>query len=87
MKKYGALLKTMRNRAGLTQDELADRLHRTGSCISKFESDKKKLDLDTFMAWVNATGTTEVAVAVLCGMDGISIMQQVMGMMFSFWLL
>ncbi|WP_400162884.1 multiprotein-bridging factor 1 family protein [Brevibacillus sp. TJ4] len=84
---YGPLLKTMRVRAGLSQDQLAEKLHRTGSCISKFESGKKVPDMNTFMAWVHATGTMEVAVAVLCGMDGISIMQQLLGMMFAFWLI
>ena len=78
---YGPLLKTMRLRAEMSQEELAEKLHRTNSCISKFESGKKIPDISTFLAWVHATGAMEVAVAVLCGMDGISIMQNVLGMM------
>lgn len=85
--KYGSLLKTMRIRAGLSQEQLAEKLNRTGSCISKFESDKKQPDLSTFMDWVRATNATEVAVAVMCGMDGITIMQQILGMMFSWYLI
>lgn len=73
-------MQACRERAGLTQEQLADILHRTPSCICKFEKDRKVPDMPTFMAWVQATGSSDVAVAFMCGMDGISIMQQILGM-------
>ncbi len=71
-------MQACRERAGLSQEQMAERLHRTQSCISKIEKDKKVPDMSTFLLWVEATGAKDVAVAFLCGMDGISIMQNVM---------
>lgn len=75
--KFGSILQACRERAGFSQEELAEKLNRTQSCISKFEKDKRIPDMATFMQWVQATQTTEVAVAFLCGMDGISMLQKV----------
>ncbi|MCR8982620.1 helix-turn-helix domain-containing protein [Brevibacillus laterosporus] len=79
--KYGAILHACRERAGLSQEQLAEKINRSRSCISKLETDKKTLDFQTVLAWVEATGTKEVAVAFFCGMDGMSIMQNVLHMM------
>ncbi|MFP3393270.1 helix-turn-helix domain-containing protein [Brevibacillus sp. SIMBA_040] len=84
---YATLMKKMRIRAGLTQEQLAALLNRTKSCICKFEKGDKLPDIHTFMSWVRATDATEVAVAVLCGVDTTSIIQQVMGMLFTLWLI
>jgi len=76
--KIGALLQTCRTRAGLSQEEMADKLHRSQSCISKIEKDKKTVDVQTFVEWLKITQAQEVAVAFLYGMDGISIIQNLM---------
>ena len=78
MMKFGAIMQACRERAGLTQEQMADKLHRTQACISKFENDRKIPDVPTFLAWIEATGAKEVAVAFICGMDGISILQSIM---------
>lgn len=81
MKKVGALLRACRERAGLSQEELADRLNRSQSCISKYETDQKIPDIFTFLNWLQVTQAQEVAVAYLLGFDGLTILQQLMTVM------
>lgn len=76
--RFGAIMQACRERAGLTQEQMAEKLHRTQACISKYENDHKVPDMPTMLKWVEATGAKEVVVAFLCGMDGLSIMQQIM---------
>jgi len=78
VKKVGALLRACRERAGLSQEELADRLNRSQSCISKYETDQKIPDIFTFLNWLQVTQAQEVAVAYLLGFDGLTILQQLM---------
>jgi len=84
---YGAILKACRVRSKLTQSQLAEKLHIARSCVSKLESGKKLLDVPTLVKWAEATSSREVVVACLYGLDGLSIIQNVLGMMFTFWLL
>lgn len=74
----GALLRACRERAGLTQTQLAQRLHIEQACVSRAENDKKKLDIQTFVDWLKVTQAQEVAVAFLYGMDGVNIINQIM---------
>ncbi|WP_236338539.1 helix-turn-helix domain-containing protein [Paenibacillus plantiphilus] len=76
--KFGAILQACRERAGLSQEQLAEKLNRSRSCISKIEGDKKTLDAETLIKWTDLTNAREVAVSFFCGMDGLSIMQHVM---------
>ena len=76
--KVGALLKACRERAGLSQEELAHRLNRSQSCVSRMEKDRMMPDLATFVQWMNVTQAHEVAIAFLYGMDGISILQNIL---------
>lgn len=78
MIKVGALLRACRERAGLSQEELAHRLNRSQSCISKFETDSKVPDIFTFVQWIQATNAQEVAIAFLYGLDGINVLQQLL---------
>lgn len=73
--KFGAIMQACRERAGLTQEEMAARLDRTQACISKFENDRKIPDMETMRNWAEVTGTPEVMVAYLYGMDGLEILQ------------
>ncbi|MEK3955343.1 helix-turn-helix domain-containing protein [Psychrobacillus sp. FSL K6-1464] len=87
--RYGAILQACRERAGFTQEEMAHRLNRSQSCVSKFEKDTKVPDMNTFLQWVNATNAQEVAVAFLYGMDGITMIQQLLPIIaggFALWL-
>ena len=78
--KIGAILQACRERAKLTQEEMAARLNRTQSCISKIERDHKLPDLPTLIEWLNITNAKEVFVAYLYGLDGLTILQNILGM-------
>ncbi|MDY0396813.1 multiprotein-bridging factor 1 family protein [Virgibacillus halophilus] len=75
--KVGAILKACRMRSGLSQEELAHRLFVNQSDISKFESDVKEPSISIFQQWMMNTQAQEVMVAFFCGIDGISIMQNI----------
>lgn len=72
---FGAILKSCRERAGLTQEQLAELLHRSRSCISKIESDKKTLDAATLIRWGDVTSAKEVVCAIVYGIDPNVIIQ------------
>lgn len=75
---YGAILKALRVKSKMTQEQLAERLNRSRPCISKIENDSKTVDMPTFMQWVHATNCPEVAVAMMYGMDGLTIVNQLL---------
>lgn len=76
--KLGALLKACRQKANISQFEMATNMNRSQSCISKFENDEKVPDAYTLMQWGQLTNCPEVIVAFLYGMDGITIIQQLL---------
>jgi transcriptional regulator with XRE-family HTH domain len=76
----GAILRAVRVRAGLSQEELAERLNYNQSDISKFETGHKEPPASVFLRWFRETNAHEVAVAYLCGLDGITIMQSILSM-------
>ncbi len=77
LSRVGAALKACRARAGFTQEELADKLFISQSDVSKYENDTMEPHLSTLQAWTSNTQAPEVLVAFLCGMDGMSIMQNI----------
>ncbi|MER1958836.1 MAG: helix-turn-helix transcriptional regulator [Solibacillus sp.] len=77
---YGPILKALRIKAEMTQEELAQRLNRSRSCISKFESEKKVIDLPTFLQWIRETNSQEVAVAMFFGMDALNVVNTLLPM-------
>jgi transcriptional regulator with XRE-family HTH domain len=66
---WGAVLKTARKREGLTQDELADKLHLTKSCISKFEHNVKEAKISTFINWMKHTNAQDLLIAAMLQID------------------
>jgi transcriptional regulator with XRE-family HTH domain len=50
------LLRQMREEAGLTQSEIADRLDATQSFVSKCERGERRLDILELRAWCGALG-------------------------------
>ena len=76
----GAILRAVRVRAGLSQEELAEKLHYNQSDISKFETGAKEPTVTTFLRWLRETNAHEVMVAYFCGLDGLTIMQTILGM-------
>ncbi|WP_408004841.1 helix-turn-helix domain-containing protein [Radiobacillus kanasensis] len=73
--RYGAVLKACRTRAGLSQEELAEKLHINQSDVSKYENDTKEPSMSIFQSWATNTQAQEVLIAFTCGMDGLSILQ------------
>ena len=82
--KFGAILKACRIRAGLSQKQLARKLHISQSDISKYENDVKEPTISLFQAWCMNTQAQEVLVAFLCGMDGLNIMQNLLNLLGGF---
>ncbi len=54
--KIGALLKQAREEAGLTQEELAEKLNTKKSAISRIENHAEDIKLSTLEKFVNALG-------------------------------
>lgn len=61
----GAILRAARERKGLSQEKLAEKLHRSRSCISKFETNQKTIDVPTFIFWMNTTNAKDIMIAAL----------------------
>lgn len=76
--RVGAVLRACRTRAGLSQEELANRLFISQSDVSKYENDTMEPHLSTLQAWTNNTQAPEVLVAFICGVDGLSVMQGIL---------
>lgn len=82
--KYGAILKAARVRSGLSQEELAHMLHINQSDVSKYESDRKEPHMSLFRDWTALTQAQDVMVAFICGMDGLTILQNIMSVVTGF---
>lgn len=54
---YHEMLKTFRKKANMTQEEIADELNVTQSFVSKLESGRKAIDIDTFITFVKVTNS------------------------------
>ncbi len=54
--KIGVMLKTAREEAGLTQEELANKLHTKKSAISRIENHAEDIKLSTLEKFANALG-------------------------------
>lgn len=66
---YGGHLRTFREQAGLTQQQLADKLFKSRTAISKMENDEQEITLGTFKDWVLATNSEIQAAIILFGTD------------------
>ncbi|TKI63190.1 helix-turn-helix transcriptional regulator [Lysinibacillus mangiferihumi] len=75
---YGAILKALRVKANLTQEQIAEKLNRSRSCISKYEKEVKVIDMPTFMQWIQITDGQVAAAAMMFGMDALSIINQLL---------
>ncbi|PIC65490.1 transcriptional regulator [Sporosarcina sp. P13] len=79
--KYGSILKACRERKGWNQEEMAFHLHVNQSDISKYENNVKEPALSLFQKWATLTGSQDVLVAFICGMDGVSILTNILSTM------
>ncbi|GKV70235.1 hypothetical protein NCCP2716_27330 [Sporosarcina sp. NCCP-2716] len=71
---YGAILKACRKRKGWTQEDLAHELQIEQADVSRFENDRRELPMSMFQKWAMATQSQDVLVAFIAGMDGITIL-------------
>lgn len=70
--KLGSIMRACRERAGFSQEELAHRLNRDPSGISRLENGKQSPDMDTIMDWAEATNTKEVFAVYMYGQDALN---------------
>ncbi|BBI32010.1 helix-turn-helix domain-containing protein [Cohnella abietis] len=75
---YGVIVKALRVRKKWSQEEFAEKIHVSRSAISMIENDKQTLDVPTLMQMVQVTNEPAVAVAIIMGMDGINILQNLL---------
>jgi transcriptional regulator with XRE-family HTH domain len=61
---FRSLMVAARERAGLTQTDVAARLGRPQSFVSKYESGERRLDLVEFIKICNALGVESQAIVV-----------------------
>ncbi len=72
---FGTVLQKVRVEAGLSQEELADKIFVSRSTVSRLENDKLKLTVQDAISWGQATQATEVMAALLCGVDLVALTQ------------
>lgn len=70
----GKELRKWRKKAGYSQEALAEKLAMSRSCISKFETDKKVIDIYKFRDWAKVCNAEMQAAIVMFGTDFISTM-------------
>ncbi|MGG3800635.1 helix-turn-helix domain-containing protein [Metabacillus fastidiosus] len=73
--RFGSILKKTRLKAGYSQEQLAEMLHMSRSCISKLENDKKTLDGATMIRWFQNTQAHDVLVALIYQVDVATLVQ------------
>ncbi|SIT91515.1 helix-turn-helix domain-containing protein [Edaphobacillus lindanitolerans] len=82
--KYGAVLKAARERHGLSQEELAHHLHIQQADVSRIENNRREPSMSLFRDWTVLTQAQDVMVAFICGMDGLTILQNIMSVVIGF---
>lgn len=74
---FGPLLKKTRLMAGLTQEEMGFELNLSRPNISKLERDLVELRAADLIKWLQVTKASEVAAALLCGVDVSVVIQNI----------
>ena len=76
--KFGKILREMRKRAGMSQEDVALELHMSISNVSRLETDIYDIRAADLVRWANITNSQEMLVAIICGVDSLPMMQQIM---------
>lgn len=66
---FGMVLRKMRKRADLSQEQLAERLHLSRSNISRLESGKLELKARDLIAWAKETNAQDMMIAFTMNVD------------------
>lgn len=72
---FGAILRAVRQKAGLSQEEMAEKMYVSRSTISRLENDRLKLTVEDAIRWGQITQAPEAIAAMLCGLDVSQVMQ------------
>lgn len=64
-----AILRTMRRRAGLSQEQMGELMHSSKSTISRMESGKTKLEFYDVLKWCKVTDNPDVWTALYAAVD------------------
>ncbi|MEG0470742.1 MAG: helix-turn-helix transcriptional regulator [Solibacillus sp.] len=81
---YARHLKDFRERANITQIEMAQKLNMTQSHVSKYETGRKVVDLETFQRWTQITNSEVQAAIILFGTDIFAHAAQVLSLLPAF---
>lgn len=72
---FGAILRAVRQKAGLSQEEMAEKMYVSRSTISRLENNRLKLTVEDAIRWGQITQAPEAIAAMLCGLDVSQVMQ------------
>ncbi|WP_400194661.1 helix-turn-helix domain-containing protein [Lysinibacillus telephonicus] len=72
------MLKFFRKKAKMTQEDIAYELNMTQSTVSKMESGRHIIDIQTFMNWVRVTNSEIHAASMMFGTDLVNNAMQLM---------
>lgn len=75
---FNNLLKQFRKKAKMTQEDIAFELNMTQSTVSKIESGKHVIDMQTFLNWIRVTNCEVHAAAMMFGADVLSQAMQLL---------
>lgn len=76
---FGQLLRDMRKKAGMSQEDIALELHMSISNISRLETNKYELKAADLIRWANITNSQELLAAMILGVD-VGVLQQALEM-------
>ncbi|NJP37894.1 helix-turn-helix domain-containing protein [Bacillus luteus] len=67
--RFGDVMKIARKRAGMTQEKMAQLMHRSRSSVVKMENNQQVIDVNDFKRWMNLTNAKDMAVIAIAGLD------------------
>lgn len=76
---FGQLLRDMRKKAGMSQEDIAFELHMSISNVSRLETNKYELKAADLIRWANITNSQELLAAMILGVD-VGVLQQALEM-------
>lgn len=85
----GIHLKKFREQANMTQSQVAEKIHKSRSAISKIENGEQEIDAFSVVKWAQATGCEAQAAIIMFGADIIAqaahMLTLVPAMIFVWW--
>ncbi|WP_416149459.1 helix-turn-helix domain-containing protein [Salipaludibacillus sp. HK11] len=69
----GAVLRAARERTGLSQEELAEKLNRSRTCITKFENNIKEIKWSEAIKWGRLTNGQDIIIAAMLAVDPVQV--------------